>query len=161
MTQGKLRERLAMTNKNVNNTRSAQIKAQDENVELKMRLSEQQRLLDQTRLELQALILKLDNMSNLVLLSQLLCSDLHRRARARALCLTKHAHTINRSGSWSKPGLNAVFKNPFWCVVRKQIYVFSCNRACSPCTLARSREPSLSARSIHACLTHRSNWKRD
>jgi len=105
MTQGKLRERLAMTNKNVNNTRSAQIKAQDENVELKMRLSEQQRLLDQTRLELQALILKLDNMSNLVLLSQLLCSDLHRRARARALSVSQNMRIQSTgAGAGANPG---------------------------------------------------------
>jgi hypothetical protein len=62
---------------------------------------------------------------------------------------------MHRSGSWSKLGLNAAFKNPYWCVVRKQIYVFSCNRACSPRTCARSREPSPSPSSRHAfdCCT--------
>ena len=84
-----------MTNKNVNNTRAAQIKAQDENVELKMHLSEQQRLLDQTRLELQALILKLDNMSNLVLSVPCCPAQTHTPARARALSLTHTTYVYN------------------------------------------------------------------
>ena len=65
------RKRIAEAEKNLSKSRAAEIKTRDENLELKMRMSEQQRRLDQAQLELQAHKPKLACIPSLVLIPSL------------------------------------------------------------------------------------------